>query len=417
MIKAINKLQVLKKSLTASSLALAVLSTSVAAQDLVIAARDGIYGKALEQSVSKFNESNPDVKVELLKLPYANLYEKLVISLNDSANSYDLVLIDDTWATEFMQNGWLQELKDVDADFVPAALNISKYPIDSGKLYSVPFVGNVEMMAYRSDLFKKYGFDGVGSWSEAIKAATVINEKEPGVSGVVFRGAKGNPIVTGFLPIFWANGGKIVDADGKVTLNSEAGYKALDQFLSLKPLAPKGVEVYNSTEVRDAIQQGTAAMAIEVWPSWVPSMDDPAKSKVVGKMTISAAPGEVEGPSPMLGIWQLGIANGAKNAATARKFMDFITSQQSQKSLALDLGLPPTRSSVYTDADVVAKYRWYPAQLKALENGKPRPRIKKWKQVETVLGDYLQLALVGQMPAKQALDLAAKDIKRALRKK
>ena len=54
---------------------------------------------------------------------------------------------------------------------------------------------------------------------------------------------------------------------------------------------------------------------------------------------------------------------------------------------------------------------------KALENGKPRPRIKKWKQVETVLGDYLQLALVGQMPAAQALKLADTDIKRALRKK
>ncbi|MEH6445992.1 MAG: ABC transporter substrate-binding protein [Oceanospirillaceae bacterium] len=417
MIKAINKLQVLKKSLTAAAVAIAVLSTSVAAKDLVIAARDGIYGAAMEQTIAKYNQSNPDVKVELLKLPYANLYEKLVISLKGNASSYDLVLLDDTWATEFMKNDWLKELKDVKADFVPAALNISKYPINTGKLYSVPLVGNVEMMAYRADLLKKHGFDGLNSWTEVVKAAKTINENEADVAGIVFRGAKGNPIVTGFLPIFWANGGEIVDSEGNVTLNSEAGQKALDQFLSLKPLAPKGVEIYNSTEVRDAIQQGKAAIAIEVWPSWVPSMDDPAKSKVVGKMTITAAPGEVKGPAPMLGIWQLGITKGSKNADTARQFLDFMTSAENQKALALELGLPPTRSSVYTDADVVSKYRWYPAQLKALENGKPRPRIKKWKQVETVLGDYLQLALVGQMPAKQALKLAAKDITRALRKK
>ncbi len=417
MIKAINKLQGLKKSLTASAVALALLSTNVVAKDLVIAARDGIYGAAMEKTIANFTKSNPDVKIELLKLPYANLYEKLVISLHENSSAYDLILLDDTWATEFMKNDWLKELTDVDADFVPAALDISKYPINTGKLYSVPFVGNVEMMAYRDDLVKKHGFDGLNSWSEVVKAATVINEKEADVAGIVFRGAKGNPIVTGFLPIFWANGGKIIDDKGNVTLDSAAGLKALEQFLSLKPLAPKGVEVYNSTEVRDAIQQGKAAIAIEVWPSWVPSMDDPAKSKVVGKMNITAAPGEVAGPAPMLGIWQLGISKGAKNAETARQFLDFITSKESQKSLALDLGLPPTRSSVYTDADVVAKYRWYPSQLKALENGKPRPRIKKWKQVETVLGDYLQLALVGQMPAAQALKLAAKDIKRALRKK
>ena len=421
MIKAIKKLNLikksfLKKSIVATAMTLSVFGSYASAQDLVIAARDGIYGKAMEQTIAAYNKTNPDVKVELLKLPYANLYEKLVVSLRGNASAYDLVLIDDTWATEFMKNDWLQVLENVDADFVPAALDISKYPINTGKLYSVPFVGNVEMMAYRSDLISKYGFDGLKSWSKVVEAASIINEKEEGVSGVVFRGVKGNPIVTGFLPIFWANGGKIVDEQGNVTLNSEAGLKALQQYLSLKPLAPKGVELYNSTEVRDAISQGKAAIAIEVWPSWVPSMDDPAKSKVVGKMTISAAPGEVTGPSPMLGIWQLGITKGAKNAAAARQFMDFITSKESQKTLALELGLPPTRSSVYTDAEVVAKYRWYPQQLTALENGKPRPRIKKWKQVETVLGDYLQLSLVGQMPAEQALKMAAKDIKRALRK-
>jgi multiple sugar transport system substrate-binding protein len=38
-------------------------------------------------------------------------------------------------------------------------------------------------------------------------------------------------------------------------------------------------------------------------------------------------------------------------------------------------GNPPTRSSVYKDAALIAKYRWYPAQLAALEVAEPRPRI------------------------------------------
>lgn len=417
MIKMIRKIKVVGSLVGLSMVAATIFSTTVYAKDLVIAARDGIYGDAMDRTISEFKKSNPDVEIELLKLPYANLYEKLVISLRENSSSYDLILLDDTWATEFMQNGWLQELNDVDPDFIGAALDISKYPVNTGKVYSLPFVGNVELMAYRRDLLAKHGFEGLNSWSEVVKAAKVISENEPGVAGVVFRGTKGNPIVTGFLPIFWAHGASIVDADGKVAVNSTAAVNALEQYLSLKPFAPKGVEIYNSTEVRDAIQQGKAAIAIEVWPSWVPSMDDEEKSKVVGMMNITAAPGEVAGPSPMLGIWQLGIAADSKNADTARSFLDFITSQNSQKSLAMDLGLPPTRTSVYTDSEVVQKYRWYPAQLTALQNGKPRPRLMKWKQIETVLGDYLQLALVGQMPPQQALDLAAKDIKRALGEK
>ena len=156
-------------------------------------------------------------------------------------------------------------------------------------------------------------------------------------------------------------------------------------------------------------------MAIEVWPSWVPSMDDPAVSKVVNQMTITAAPGQTQGPAPMLGMWQMAVTANAPHKDLAKTFIEFMTSKENQKRLALDLGLPPTRATVYTDPTVMAKYRWYPAQLAALEKGQARPRIKDWNKVEAVMGDYLQLALVGQMAPEKALELMAADINRALK--
>lgn len=64
---------------------------------------------------------------------------------------------------------------------------------------------------------------------------------------------------------------------------------------------------------------------------------------------------------------------------------------------------------------MIAKYRWYPHQLDALQNAKPRPRITQWSKVEAILGDYLQLALIGEMEPKQALAEANKKIARALK--
>ena len=93
-----------------------------------------------------------------------------------------------------------------------------------------------------------------------------------------------------------------------------------------------------------------------------------------------------------------------------------MTSANNQKTLALEFGTPPTRASVYGDADVVGKYRWYPAQLKALQQARPRPRITQWTKVEAVLGDYLQLALIGQMSAKDALAEANQQIARVLKR-
>jgi multiple sugar transport system substrate-binding protein len=399
-----------------------VLGNTVPAQaeKLVIAGRDGVYGKSLERAVQEFQKENPGVQVELLKLPYGSLYEKLVISFREGSGAYDLVMLDDTWATEYMANGWLLDLEGAglkpDTDFIGNALAVGRYPYKNGKLYALPIVGNVELFAYRKDLFEKHGLSEPQTWLDVVEAAVKIQASEEGVKGVVFRGTKGNPIVTGFLPILWGFGASVVGPDGKARLNTRNAEAALELFLKLKAYAPQGVEMYNSSEVRDAIQQGDVAIAIEVWPSWVPAMDDPGVSKVVKKVEVKAAPGLIASSSPMLGAWLMGVSAQSKSSDLALKFLKFLTSATMQKTLAMDIGLPPTRRSVYIDKDVVAKYRWYPSQLQALEAAKPRPRITQWSQVESILGDYLQLALTGSLKPAKALEEANQKITGVLSK-
>lgn len=157
-------------------------------------------------------------------------------------------------------------------------------------------------------------------------------------------------------------------------------------------------------------------MSIELWPSWAPSLDDPEKSRVPGDIEVIAAPGQNVGSSPMLGSWLLAVPADAPHPENGRAFIDFITSAEFQKKLALEIGQPPTRASVYTDEEVVSKYRWYPNQLAALKDAKPRPRIKQWNKVEAILGDYLQLALIGDLSPEVALEEADAQIAKALRR-
>ena len=70
--------------------------------------------------------------------------------------------------------------------------------------------------------------------------------------------------------------------------------------------------------------------------------------------------------------------------------------------------------AAYTDPDVVAMFRWYPAQLDALQNARARPRIPQWSQVESILGDYLQFVLIGQMTPERAVSEAHGRIVAAL---
>ena len=136
-----------------------------------------------------------------------------------------------------------------------------------------------------------------------------------------------------------------------------------------------------------------------------------------GKIEIYGRPGRdgaVRAPCSAPGCWPFPAdAKNPKRGPRVHRLRDLRAANQ--KALALEFGTPrPTRASIYADADVVAKYRWYPAQLKALQQARPRPRITQWSKVEAVLGDYLQLALIGEMKAKDALSEANRQVARAL---
>lgn len=404
---------------TALATIIALTPVLASAEKLVVAGRDAAFGEALELAIKAFTEANPGVEIEQLKLNGSGLLEKVSVAMREGSSSYDLIMLDDPWAPEFMSKGWLANLDTlgggVDEDFVAPARDVSRYPVSTGPYFAVPFAGNVSMFAYNEAMLTEAGLSEPTSWTEVLAAARTISEKGA-ASGVVMRGKKGNPIVTGFLPILWAFGGDVIDADGKATLDQPAAAEALKLWLELAKVAPKGIETYDATEVRDALEQGATAMSIEIWPSWVPSLDDAAKSKVVGQVQVKAAPGEVAGPAPMLGSWQLAIPENSQNKERARQLLDFITSAEMQKEIALKTGNPPTRSSVYKDPDVMAAYRWYPQQLAALEVARPRPRTESWAKIETILGDYLQLALIGEMKPEDALAEANERVAKALQR-
>ena len=146
---------------------------------ITIAGRDGSYGESMQLAADAYHEMNPNVTFEVIKLSGGSLYEKTVIDLKSKTGTYDVILIDDPNATQYQKAGWLTDLGamykeagiSVDDDFIKPALKTGKYPYaDDGTLYCLPFAGNVELFAYRTDLFKKYGFSEPVKWSELLKA-------------------------------------------------------------------------------------------------------------------------------------------------------------------------------------------------------------------------------------------------------
>ncbi len=378
---------------------------------LTIAGRDGAYGEAMQLAADMYSEETPNVSFEIEKLSGASLLEKTVIDLRSGTGTYDLIMIDDPNAPRLMRAGWLADLgqlyadndMQVDSDLIANVVKLGRYPYgEDGTLHALPHVGNVELFAYRNDIAQEHGYDELATWDDVMSLAQDIDSAEGEITPILFRGAKGNPIVTGFLPIYWSFGAEIL-VDGKPAFDSQEALNALNYFLELSQYAPQGVSMYQSAQVRDALYAGTGAVAIEVWPGWIGDLDNPEESKVVGKVTVTNHPGQVESTSPLIGVWLLGIPEASGNKDAAFDFLQYITSAEVQREMAFQTGIPPTRVSVHQDQELVDMYPWYPPQLSGLQNGIARPRTDNWSEIEAALGGFLQQALIGELGAEEAL--------------
>lgn len=382
---------------------------SKASAKLVIAARGGSHVDAMEAVKAEF-ENEHNVKIEILGLESGDLKQKISLDAKNKGGAYDLIMADDPWMPELCEANVFAKLSDMnvkaDDDFVKASLNLGKYPYETGDQYALPFAGNVQLFFYNKELFEKNGFSVPQNWEDVLSIATEIN-KIDGKVGYVIRGQQGNPIVSDFLPIFWAYGGKVFNNNWNATVNSQAGIDALKMYINLLEMGAN----YEKSDIVSSVSEGKAGMSLG-WPSWYISGQDANAeyAPIPSKQTKTAK----EESTGMIGNWMMGITSNSTNKELAGKFLTYITSSDVQKKM-VEYGGVPTRKSVYMDSSLSKKYKHFPTQLNALENSVARPRTPKWSQVETAFGAELSAAISETKSIEDALADANEAINKIMK--
>lgn len=383
---------------------------------LVVAINAGVEGDALKAAARDYQQS-AGVRMDVVELPYANLFEKVMLDLTSRTGAYDVIMMDDPWFPRLASGEKLAALDPLyrkagmagpDSDFVSSSLALGHEPYPNGPLYGLPYVGNCQLFFYRKDLFDRLGLAQPKTWGEVRSAAQKISAAEKGMYGYVMRAAPGNPAVADFMPILWAFGGDVLSPEGEPRLNTQEAAAALRFMVEMGKWAPPGYVSFNADEISAHLLQGTAAMSIN-WPAWVLAMDDPSKSRVVGKIAFAPIPGEREPGRSALGNWLLGIPAGSKNIDAAFGFLRWATDAPQMRQAA-ERGCPPTRRSVFQDQELVRRFRAFPVQLQALETARPRPRTPHWNEIENVFGIYISKANAGSVSVTEALSRAQAEI-------
>ncbi|MEK1887105.1 MAG: extracellular solute-binding protein [Phyllobacterium sp.] len=362
--------------------------------------------------------------IEFLEDEYGVTLEKWFADAQNSAGQYDIYLLDDPWVPQFGAANVLEDLGAAglsadDKDWIDPMLEMGFWPPRSGAraaafkdatptLICVPFIGDLQTMTYRNDVYTN---GAPTTWDE------VIAKGKEGVAAgkikypVVFRGVAGNSIVTSWYPIFLSFGGEFFDDNWNPTFNSDAGKAAADFFVgTMKQNAPAGVVEFDSDQEGAAILGGDAGAIIQYSGNALKA-DDPAQSKVAGKLDFGVTPKQVKAISQM-GIFIAGVPKSAPNRANAIEFLKWYTSAETQAKVA-ESGMIPVKRSAFG----VAKpgNRLIPVALKQLDVGaQPRPRMPEWAKVEELLGIELNKALQTGSGGAAAMDAAAKQVREYL---
>ncbi len=278
-------------------------------------------------------------------------------------------------------------------------------------LYAVPWFADVGLLYWRTDLLPR----APRSVDELV---TLARQASGGVgqppAGIVWQGARYEGLVTVFLEYLGAFGGRILDDDGAVVVDSPAAIRALEVMrgeLYDARIAPLDVLTWHEEETRFAFQNGNAVM-MRNWPYAAALLGDRSQSRVAGRFAVATMPAAPGGsPTAALGGAQLAINARSEHPDAAFAVIAYLTAPEQMLERAAAVGQYPTRTALYGDDRLAASLPVPVAAARhAVEHAMPRPVTPIYTELSDILQIALHRALVRQTTPAEALHGAARDM-------
>jgi multiple sugar transport system substrate-binding protein len=362
---------------------------------------------ALEYYAEKMRSAVAGTTVNTQLMPIDKALELATIAMSSKSDTPDIVYASDTSFQTFVKNGWFRPLDDLWAkhreefklDDFPEA--VRKTYTRDGHLYVMPHTLNAMMFFYRKDLFDAAGKAVPKTFVEYRDVAKSFNS--PMRSGNV---SCLKPVDAAINEAHWyfnAIGDGWFDKDWKPIFNDAKGVQAIEMMKEIAQSAQQGFSAAANDECTIAYQQDTGVMGLQ-WATRAKAMDDPAKSRIVGKIDWAAPP---QGHARISGD---GYAISAFSKQDPDTLFRIIATSASQPSMrgAASLLIPP-RKSLLDDAELKQANRFYPAALASYETGVAAPSLPEFYAVGEFITRRILQAVTGEMPVKQALDTAANE--------
>jgi len=363
----------------------------------------------LYEQIAAFEAANADVRVELLGVNRDpdKRQEAFAASLAAGDTSFDIYVVSPHWLTRLAAPGWLRPLDGylsaagVEREaFFPAAVEASTL---EGRLMALPWSVDGGLLYYRRDLLEARGYAPPATWAELEAVALELQGDGGPANGFVWQGDRYDGLTCNTLEQVWSAGGEVLDAGGRVILDSPATRAALEQMTRYVTggVSPAEVVTYQEAASLASFQSGNAVF-MRNWSYAWDRLQEP-DSAVAGKVGIAPL------PASCLAGQSLVLSASSLFPEQAFRFMAFLTAPEQQAQLAPGGLLAPALEEIYQDAGLLAQNPRLVELYPALRATRPRPQVPDYARFsEAIYAEVHRLLLGSQDPVTTARNMQAR---------
>lgn len=334
------------------------------------------------------------IKTALLPRESSEQRQQLVRRLAANDSSIDIMSLDPPYIPEFAEAGFLAPIpadvaSEVSDGVVGSALKGATW---RGKLVTVPFWANTQLLWYRKSVAEAAGLDMSKpvTWDQLVEAAK-SQDKQLGVQGI-----RAEALTVWINALVASAGGQIIEnsdaskpEDVRLGLESQAGTEAAKVIQEVAQAGVGGPALSTSGEDANVNAfEGPDAGFMVNWPFVWPR----ARSGVEGGTLDRSVPDDYgwalyprveagkESHPPYGGI-NLGIGAFSAHEDLALAAARCIASPENQSYYFVTNGNPAAKASVYDDPEVVKEFPMAPLILQSLQLAVPRPQTPYYSEV------------------------------------
>jgi len=324
--------------------------------------------------------------------------EQLARRLAAKDSSIDIMSLDPPFIPELAEPGFLAPMPSDVADTV--SKDVVKGALDGatwkGKLVTVPFWANTQLLWYRKSVAEKAGLDpskNPVTWKQLMDAAA-DQDKFLGV-----QGTKAESLTVWINALVESAGGHILEnpeapADElKLGLESDAGKDAADIIgtIGKKGLGGPGLPTADENATLTVFQGDKGSFMVN-WPFvWSASQgavkDGTLDQSFLDDIGWALYPEVTEGTEskPPYGGINLGVGAYSNHVAMAYQATECIVKPENQAYYFATNGNPPSNTKAYDDADVKKAFPMADVIRESLEKAAPRPQTPYYNEVSVGL--------------------------------